>query len=256
MRPPELQLSILDAETVARRRRAIGWTCEHERASTPGMTLLIATRTQSGELVIAADRRTSVPTGEDNDEKIIIDDISPKLIDFNGAVIGVVGKCSPALRVVRQFVAEDVRDANSCDRLARRLVSFYGEWYPGDREKWPGVQVTYCDWLGGRGRMLRLSSSDGFTPEDLDISVHTSGNGGMSIATYQFFGCGATAAHAERFCVLSLALTAALYTNVGGASDVWTLSRAGLSKRTQEEVQDILSSVKESLTGVRERLYP
>lgn len=251
---PDLRL---DAATLQRRRDAIRWTQKHECGSTLGMTLIIVVRAASGELVVAADGRTSV-SDEDGDGRLVISDTSLKLIDFDGAIIGVAGQSyAEAMFIIRAFIAEDVRDKNSCIRLSGKLKDHYVERYSGDIVKWPRVDVTYCDRQGERGRIVRLASRSGFVPEDIDHTPHFSGAALTAFDVLAIFGLGnASVVHSERFCLLSLVATAALDPGVGGKPTLWILNNEGIIKRTDAEIEAVAASVNESLAGIRERLYP
>ncbi len=255
MKPP--LPALLDAETLDRRRRASGWTCRHEPASIPGMTLIIAAHASTGEVVVAADRRVS-GLNQEGDGVIISSNESEKLIDFDGrAVIGIAGKnCSLALRVARDFAATEKCNEQSCDRLAKLLAAAYREWHGDDCKEWPITHVTYCDWHN-RGRILLLRSRINFVPGEPGVEPHLSGSIEVAMTFFNLFGLGSrSVAHLERYCLLSLALTAQIDGSVGESLDLWLLSPAGIVKRTGTEMETTLGAINESLNGLRGRLYP
>lgn len=220
------------------------------------MTLIIATRTNSGEVVVAADRRTSI-VNPDGDGVLVIDDDSEKLLEFDGAILGISGKYGAALRVVREFICTNKRDVRSCEALGKRLRDFYVEIYGSDGAQWPRVEVTYCDWLGERGRIVRLNSLGKFVPDEVDMNPHLSGMSHMAFPAFVIFGNGSgSVSHAIIYCVISLALTAEFDASVGSEFSVWILSKDGITKKNDDEIQRTLHSINASLKGLRQMIYP
>jgi hypothetical protein len=229
------------------------------------MTLIVAMRAITGELIIAADRRTSTsaPQNENEnsddtfDDRIVLSNRTTKLIDFDNAIIGVAGKYATALYVIRDFIANKRRDSTTCYRLSKRLAEFYAEKYGPEWKQWPSVSVTYCDWHNRRGRIVRLLSREGFVPEEPDTMPYYSGHIFIPTLVHELFGVGSeTVAHVERYCILALMMTASFDTSVGDRFDLWILDKNKITRRLDDDINAMRDSINAALVGTRARLYP
>jgi hypothetical protein len=231
------------------------------------MSLVLALRASTGEVVFAADRQvvSQMPNAASPADVWISNHDADKLFELgHGLVVGVVGRPEFIMRRLREAAADekylDQPISDRIDHVSGVLRDSYDEWFPGQKPKdRPSVALTVCHRENGALSVKRLHSIDGFSVSEVDDQAHIfSGIPMMSELLYSFLGPeNSTVDQLVQLATLSLALTHQSQPGfVGSKWDIWVVSPTGPTiNKTQDEIDVIRKAVLLAASALRRAFY-